>query len=157
MNNERAAGFSLELSRRFEAAPDRVFDAWLGDEWGEWLPPNAARCRVTLLEPRAGGRYHMTMLMADGRNIEISGVYRTVLRPSTLVFTWFGHHNQQETLITLNFQPDGSGTLMTLRQEWFAEAQARDNFSNGWSGTNGSFAKLEALLRSAAAPQSADG
>ncbi len=50
MNDSPQSGFSLELSRHFNAAPERVFDAWLGEEWGEWLPPNASRCRVTLLE-----------------------------------------------------------------------------------------------------------
>jgi uncharacterized protein YndB with AHSA1/START domain len=156
MNSVAKSPLSLELSRRFDAAPERVFDAWLGREWGEWLPPNASCCRVTLIEPRVGGRYHMTMMMADGRSLEISGVYRKVVRPTTLVFTWLGHHNQQETLITLNFQPDGNGTLMTLRQEGFGETQVRDNFSNGWGGPNGSFAKLDALLATAAAAGAAN-
>jgi uncharacterized protein YndB with AHSA1/START domain len=137
---------SLELSRRFDASPERVFDAWLGKEWGEWLPPGGSRCQVTLIEPRVGGRYHVQMNMADGRNIEISGEYREVMRPTKLVFTWRGHYNDQQTLITLFFRPDGDGTVMTLRQEGFGSAQMRDGYGNGWNGTNGSFAKLDAIL-----------
>jgi uncharacterized protein YndB with AHSA1/START domain len=142
----KSSPLSLELSRRFDAPPERVFDAWLGEEWGEWLPPRASRCKVTRIEPRVGGRYHVAMTMADGRNIEISGEYREVLRPARLVFTWFAHYNDQETLITLNFRPDGGGTLMTFRQEGFGDAQLRDGYGGGWSGPNGSFAKLDAIL-----------
>jgi uncharacterized protein YndB with AHSA1/START domain len=146
MNTLAESSLSLELSRRFDAPPERVFDAWLGKEWGEWLPPRAARCSVTRIEPRVGGRYHLTMTMADGRNIEISGQYRQVLRPTKLVFTWFAHYNDQETLITLDFRRDGNGTLMTFRQDGFRDAQLRDGYGGGWNGPSGSFDKLDAAL-----------
>ena len=97
MNSVVESPLSLEISRRFDAPPERVFDAWLGKEWGEWLPPRGARCKVDRIEPRVGGQYHVAMNMADGRNIEISGVYREVRRPTRLVFTWFAHYNDRET------------------------------------------------------------
>jgi uncharacterized protein YndB with AHSA1/START domain len=146
MNSVAASPLSLDLSRRFDAPPECVFDAWLGKEWGEWLPPKGARCKVTRIEPRVGGSYHVAMNMPDGRNIEISGEYREVLRPMRLVFTWFAHYSDQETLITLTFRPDGDGTLMTFRQEGFVDAQSRDGYGGGWSGPNGSFEKLDAIL-----------
>jgi uncharacterized protein YndB with AHSA1/START domain len=146
MNSVAASPLSLDLSRRFAAPPECVFDAWLGKEWGEWLPPRGARCKVTRIEPRVGGSYHVAMNMPDGRNIEISGEYREVLRPTRLVFTWFAHYSDQETLITLTFRPDGDGTLMTFRQEGFVDAQSRDGYGGGWSGPNGSFEKLDAIL-----------
>jgi uncharacterized protein YndB with AHSA1/START domain len=146
MNSVAESPLSLELSRRFDAPPERVFDAWLGKEWGEWLPPRGARCTVTRIEPRVGGRYQVAMNMTDGRSIEISGEYRELRRPTKLVFTWFAHYNGQETLITLNFRPDGAGTLMTFRQEGFGDAQSRDGYGGGWSGPNGSFEKLDAIL-----------
>ncbi len=137
---------SLEISRRFDASPERVFDAWLSTEWGEWLPPAGAVCKVTTIEPRAGGRYLVTMSMPDGRTVEISGIYREVLRPEKLVFTWLGNYNSQETLITLTFKPDGTGTVMNLRQDGFPTTELRDGFNNGWNGKHGSFDKLDAYL-----------
>jgi uncharacterized protein YndB with AHSA1/START domain len=88
MNSVAEPHLSLELSRRFDASPERVFDAWLRR----------------------------------------------------------GHYNDQQTLITLYFRPDGDGTVMTLRQEGFGNAQMRDGYGNGWGGMNGSFAKLDAVL-----------
>ncbi len=84
--------------------------------------------------------------MPDGRTVEISGVYRELIRPEKLVFTWLGNYNSQETLITLTFQPDGTGTQMKMWQDGFADAQLRDGYNNGWTGENGSFDKLDAFL-----------
>ncbi|MGH6839589.1 MAG: SRPBCC domain-containing protein [Methylocella sp.] len=146
MNAIAESSLSLEISRRFDAKPERVFDAWLSKEWGEWLPPRGARCEVILLEPRVGGRYQVSMTMQDGRPIEISGVYRELIRPEKLVFTWLGSYNSQETLITLTFKPDGTGTQMNMRQDGFADTQLRDGYNSGWTGEKGSFDKLAAFL-----------
>jgi hypothetical protein len=43
---------SLEISRRFDAPPERVFDAWLRTEW---LPPGGSICKIDLIEPRVEG------------------------------------------------------------------------------------------------------
>jgi uncharacterized protein YndB with AHSA1/START domain len=146
MNDVAARTLSLDLTRSFAAPPERVFDAWLGTAWGEWLPPRGARCTVTLMEPHVGGRYVVSMTMPDGRMIEITGVYREIDRPRRLSLTWTGNYNNQETVITISFRADGPGTLMTLRQEGFSSPDLRDGYANGWSGEGGSFAKLDVLL-----------
>jgi uncharacterized protein YndB with AHSA1/START domain len=137
---------SLEISRRFEAPPERVFAAWLGPEWGEWLGPAGVACEAATLEPHAGGRFLFRMVMADGRNVEVSGVYREITPPQKLVFTFSGGCAFQETVVTVTFRPDGAGTLMVLRQDGFTEATMTDGFREGWSGVGGSFDKLAALL-----------
>lgn len=142
---------SLELSRRFAAPPGRVYDAWLTGAWGEWLPPFGATCTVTRIEPRVGGNYAVRMTMPDGRIIEIGGTYREMVRPERLVFTWAGNYNNQETLISVAFRPDGDGTLMTLRQTGFQSGDLREGYNRGWSGEGGSFDKLAAFLAKAGA------
>lgn len=140
------SALSLEISRRFDATPERVFDAWLTKAWGDWLPPAKARCEVAELEPRVGGRYVVRMTMADGRKVEISGAYREILQPRRLVLSRTGNYNDQETMITVTFRPDGAGTMMTLRQDGFPDAALRDGYNKGWTGTGGSFEKLAQLL-----------
>jgi uncharacterized protein YndB with AHSA1/START domain len=137
---------SLEVSRRFAAPPARVFDAWLGDEWAEWLPPAKASCKILEFDPVEGGRFHLRMSMGDGHEAEVSGVYREIKRPMKLVLTWMGHYNRQESVITVTFHKDGDGTLMTLRQDGFPEAGSRDGYEAGWTGAGGAFDKLAALL-----------
>ena len=88
MTNAVDATCAVETSRHFDASPERVFDAWLGTEWGDWLPPAGARCNVVAIEPKVGGTFQVDMTMSDGRKLAITGVYREVVRPETLVFTW---------------------------------------------------------------------
>ena len=137
----------LEISRFFDAPPERVFDAWVGDEWGRWLPPLQATCRVVTGKPAPGAPYRVLMAMKDGREVEITGEYLEVARPSKLVLTWVGnYHDGQATTITVLFAGQGKGTMMTLRQEGFHHADMRDNYHTGWTGPGGSFDKLAALL-----------
>jgi uncharacterized protein YndB with AHSA1/START domain len=138
--------FSLEISRRFEAPPERVFDAWLTKSSGEWLSPAGAHCEMTALEPRVGGRYQMHVTSPDGRTIDISGAYREIARPQRLVLTWTDHYNTLETIMTLTFRPDGAGTMMIVRQDGFPDAGIRDRYDTGWTGTGGSFDKLSTFL-----------
>jgi uncharacterized protein YndB with AHSA1/START domain len=145
---------SLELSRRFEAPPERVFDAWLTPAWGEWLPPGGATCEVVKLEPQVGGAYLVRMTMPDSRIVEIGGTYLEILRPQRLVLDWAGNYNNQRTVITVTFRPDRNGTLMTLRQDGFVDPGLRDGYDKGWSGPGGSFDKLAQAL-AAGGPQSA--
>ena len=152
MSETMDKGLTLELSRRFDATPEQVFDAWTGPRWAEWLPPRDARCEVTRIEPHVGGHFAVVMTMADDRVIEVAGVYREVKRPERLAFTWAGNYNNQETLLTLTFQPDGAGTRMTLRQTGFQDPGLRDGYGVGWSGEGGSFDKLAAMLGRAGSP-----
>jgi uncharacterized protein YndB with AHSA1/START domain len=52
MPDTAQAAVSIELSRRFDAPPERVFDAWVSKSWCEWMGPAGTRCEVVELEPR---------------------------------------------------------------------------------------------------------
>lgn len=142
---------TLTLSRYFDASPERVFDAWIGPDWGDWLPPRGAACKVTAIDPRPGGRFDAAMTMGDGRHITVFGTYHEVRRPERLVFDWQGDCFNAATLVTLTFRAEGDGTRMTLRQEGFDQDAMRAGFENGWNGEGGSFDKLALFLAREAA------
>lgn len=141
-----AGGLSLELTRHFNAKPGRVFEAWLGDEWGKWLPPGGATCSVTTMEPKVGGSFVVAMVMQDGRGIEIHGKYVEIDRPNRLVMTWTGSNDGRETILSVTFTPEDGGTRMVLKQEGFVEQQLQQGYIRGWEGEGGSFEKLAHLL-----------
>ena len=151
MSDLASPALALTLSRYFDAAPDKVFDAWTGSDWGEWLPPRGATCKVTAIEPRLGGQFEAAMSMPDGRQIVVFGTYQDVRRPERLVFTWQGACFNAATLVTVTFSGQGAGTLMTLRQEGFDQDAMRAGFESGWGGEGGSFDKLAAFLEREAA------
>ena len=57
---------ALEVTRTFDAAPARVFDAWLSKSWGEWAGPSPVRGEVVQAVP--GFEFHV--LDADPRRVK---------------------------------------------------------------------------------------
>ena len=116
---------TLELSRRFAAAPERVFDAWLGKAWGEWLGPAGCACEVVRMDAQVGGTYLLRMTMPDGREMETTGTYQEIDRPHLLVLTFGGCFNARRDAANRHVPPDGYGTLMTLHQQGFQDEMSR--------------------------------
>ena len=132
----------LEITRTFDAAPERVFDAWLDKSWGEWAGPPGVKGEVVQMEPKVGGGYKIVM-HRDSGELTVSGTYREIVRPSRIVMSWKWAQEEVDTLITLTFRPKGGGTELHMRHEGFANAERRDGHNFGWNGT---FDKLDAFL-----------
>ena len=97
------------------------------------------------LDLRVGGRFRIVFGGPDGRAHEVQGVYREVVPPSRLVFTWTWPRTtpERESVVTLVFRATSTGTdLEFLHQQLFDES-VRDNHRRGWTE---SLAKLEQLL-----------
>jgi uncharacterized protein YndB with AHSA1/START domain len=124
-----------------------VFDAWLSEQWAEWLAPGDFTGKLLLLEPRVGGRYRIEMRRPNGSTTHISGRYLEISRPRRLVLTWVGAHSPEETVLTLSFDGDGIGTRLTLQHVGFCSAELRDRHHLGWSSPTGALSHLENLLK----------
>jgi uncharacterized protein YndB with AHSA1/START domain len=134
----------LEMTRTFDATPERVFDAWLSKSWGEWAGPPGVKGEVLQLEPKVGGKYKIVMHRPDGGTLTVSGTYKEITRPSRLVMSWKWEQEETDTLITLTLTPKGKGTMLHMRHEGFANRERRDSHNNGWTGT---LDKLEVYLK----------
>ena len=145
MSTAAAIKPSLTIKRRFNAAPAKVFQAWIDPEkMKRWMGPGEVSTVAAECDARIGGRYRILMRAPDGQEHDVSGVYREVIANEKLVFTWtWKSAPDRESLITLTFKPDGDGTLMTLTHEQFFDEDARDRHQHGW---NGSMEKLDRHL-----------
>jgi uncharacterized protein YndB with AHSA1/START domain len=142
--NPIAADTTLTITRRFDAPPERVFDAWLNPKLiPQWMGPRGVQAEATKLDARVGGSYAITMLKPDKTTANVSGAYKEIVRASRLVFSWIWANETQETLVTLTFKAAGKGTEMTLRHTNFANAERRESHNHGWEG---SFDKLAEVL-----------
>ena len=143
--NPTAEGTTLEITRRFDAPPARVFNAWLNrEEWQSWIGPEGLNCEVPLLEPHIGGRYRIIMHLTDGRVIPVAGIFQTIDAPRTLAFSWGAENDPtRHSLITLTLHGKAGETELMLRQEGFASAASRDDHVIGW---NSALNKLVAYL-----------
>jgi uncharacterized protein YndB with AHSA1/START domain len=126
---------TLELHREFDATPAAVFDAWLTrEEWAAWIGPEGMSCEVPVLEPKVGGRYEISMHLANGQVIPVSGVFETIERPRLLVFSWgWNGDPSRQSRITLEFTARGSRTELVLRQEGLGTVSNRDDHGKGWT------------------------
>jgi uncharacterized protein YndB with AHSA1/START domain len=147
---------SLTLTRVFDASPERVFAAWTDpQQLGRWMGPRAVvRCEVPMLDLRPGGAYRIIMHTEGGEVHTVGGLYREIVRPGRLVFTWAWEGEGEcapmqgsATLITLTFRAVGKKTEMALLHEGFLTDTARNNHEHGWTG---SFGKLAEALDSGA-------
>ncbi len=128
---------SLTLKRRIKASPAKVYAAWTDPAlMARWLGPIGTVELIAKTDVRAGGRYEITMRMADGQEHIVGGVYREVVRSEKLVFTWAWRSTpERESLVTVALKADGDGTLLTLMHEKFFDEVARDDHVKGWDGT----------------------
>ena len=142
---------ALVITRSFDAPRERIFDAWLDPaQIAKWIGPRSIRAETLESSAKVGGLYRIHMRGTDGSDGPIvSGVYREIVRPERLVFSWAWEtaHSQgmagDETVVTLIFRERGGKTEMILRHEGFATKESRDSHDKGW---NGSFDKLAELL-----------
>jgi uncharacterized protein YndB with AHSA1/START domain len=139
-----AAKPSLTLKRRINAAPEKVFSAWIDPEKVKrWMGPGEVKVLQVESDPRTGGRYRWLMQAPDGEQHDVSGVYREVIPNQKLVFTWAWKSTpERESLVTVEVKPDGDGSMLTLTHEQFADDEARDRHQQGWTGAMEKFEKF---------------
>jgi uncharacterized protein YndB with AHSA1/START domain len=143
---ELAARPSLTLTRRFGAAPEKVYAAWADPQkLVQWFGPAAVEEGSVKadIDLRVGGRYRISF-SANGDYNEVGGVYREVVPNQRLVFSWAWHSTpERESLVTISIKPDGSGSLLIFNHAQFVDTKARDNHERGWTEFLG---KLESYL-----------
>ncbi|CAB3792146.1 SRPBCC family protein [Pararobbsia alpina] len=137
----------LYFKRVFNAAPDKVWQAWVDPEaLKRWFGPNEPDpVLVAETDVRVGGRYRI-VFRSNGEQHEVSGVYREVDAPRKLVFTWAWKSTpERESLVIVELVALSQGTELHFRQEQFFDIEARDAHEKGWTGA---FEKIARYLDS---------
>ena len=133
-----AAERELVITRLFDARRDVVYAAWIEPKQAmQWWGPAGFDVVALDMDVRPGGQWRKCMRAPDGKDYWRKGVYREVVAPERLVFTYAsddplgepGH----ETLVTVTFEPRGAKTMMTLRHSGFDAKPARDSHLGGWT------------------------
>ena len=142
----KAKDISLSLVRTIKAPPEKVFAAWTDPKTlKKWMSPTKEmEVAVAETDLRVGGRYRILMREPDGREHGVVGIYKEIVNPKKLAFTW-GWENSAEmnTLVTVELRRKGAGTELTLTHSKFADDKTRDMHNQGWMGCIG---RLEVLF-----------
>ena len=112
-----------QVTHSFPASAEQVFDAWLSPELvAQWMSATlrshglTGEMRRVEINPQVGGRF----VFSDLRNgVEPAhwGTYQVIDRPRKLVFSWFTSpeaETEAASLVTINIQSAGTGSLVTL-------------------------------------------
>lgn len=136
----------LLITRVFDAPRRLVFKAWMEPERAaRWWGPQGFTTISCDMDVRPGGTWFRCMRSPDGTEHRKRGVYREVVEPERLVFTYatedadgnYGH----ETLVTVTFADLGGKTKLTLHQRLFESVTARDAHEGGWKSCLERFAE----------------
>ena len=125
---------SLKVTRRISASPEQAFDAWLTPATlQKFITPDPGFDAPDVsLDPREGGRFDILMKSGD-TELPHWGIYKEIRRPERLVFTWASEYSFEDSIVVLTFEPEGSGTRVTLTHDRFRNEEMRENHEKGWT------------------------
>jgi len=137
----------LHLEKTLPATPDRVFATFVEPEQlRQWWGPLGFTIPSVQFDAVPGTDYRIAMQPPDGEIFHLRGVVRAVEVPSRLAFTFIWEPpdpDDQETLVSLAFEPVDTHTRLVLDQGPFKTAERYELHRDGWSQT---LDRLEAFL-----------
>lgn len=116
----------FKFERTIPAPPGEVFDAWLdpkvpGNPWSE--------SDKLILNPKVDGFFYWLT-----RGTPHYGRFTEVERPARIQHTWVSPYTLgQESTVTLTFQKNGQGTLMTLVHSGLPDDDKARSHEKGWT------------------------
>jgi uncharacterized protein YndB with AHSA1/START domain len=131
--------YALRLARDIAARCERVFAAFVDPEqFRDWWGPAGFTVPSLDLEAVEGRDYRVAMQPPDGELFHLRGTFREVEEPRRLVFTFAWEEpdpDDQETVVTLLFEPAAAGTRIVLAQGPFRTEARLELHRQGWSET----------------------
>jgi uncharacterized protein YndB with AHSA1/START domain len=130
----------LVITRVFDAPRELVFRAWtdarLAKNW--WGPRDYPAIELEM-DARPGGTWRGRLRSVEtGQELPLGGVFREIVAPERLVFTFAWEEEGErglETVATITFTEEGGKTRMTFRQVPFQSIEERDGHRGGWSSS----------------------
>ncbi len=136
----------LVITRVFDAPRSLVFRVWIQPEHlARWWGPQGFTLLSCETDVRPGGTWVRCMRAPDGSKHIKRGVYREIVEPERLVFTYVNEDADgrlgPETVVTVTFEEQGARTKLTLQQTGFDTIASRDGHEGGWSSCLERFAE----------------
>ena len=128
----------LIVTRIVDAPRALVFKAWVEPEHvARWWGPKGFTTTYCKMDIRPGGAYRCCMRSPEGTEHWKVGVYREIVAPERIVFTFAWEDaagtTGPELLTTVTFDEYGTQTRLTLRQTGFETVERRDDHRGGWT------------------------
>jgi uncharacterized protein YndB with AHSA1/START domain len=126
------SGFDLTVRRQLTSPQQDAFGGFL-DYYGEDRPDWIVAAR---LDPRVGGRWTITFEPPGLPRFEERRVIRRLERPRLIEYTVeiepSDDRSAFSTDVTISFDANDDGTLLSLAQRGFPTGDSRDDFAAAW-------------------------
>ena len=142
---------TLTVSRVLDAPRALVFKTWTQPEHiARWWGPEGFTTIRFEMDVRVGGAYRFGMRSPQGTEHWKRGVYREIVPPERLVFTfaWEAADGTlgPELITTVTFAEEAGKTRLTLHQSRFGSTDWRDDHIGGWTSCFERFAQYVAHI-----------
>ena len=135
---------ALTVTRLFKSPPEVVYAAFEDPaKCAMWMGPVGSKTEVQKLDVREGGALLLLLSFDNGMSVRLYGTFRRVEPAKLLEFTWAMEGDPEETVVTVEFEPHGTGTELVLTHEGLRTTEERTQNEAGWSEF---FDRLEAVL-----------
>lgn len=113
-NTTKSEKTNLSIRRVVSATREEAYDAWADPKsFQQWFM-GSIRDWSYEQDVRVGGRFEI-MMKHEGEDMPHHGEYKVLDRPNQIQFTWASKNtNNKETLVTIEFLPNGDGTEVVL-------------------------------------------
>ena len=142
---------TVVMKRVFDAPRRLVWEAMTRPEHvGRWYGPHGSTTVECKIDLREGGAYRIVQREPDGNEYGFKGVYREIVAPSRLVYTFiFEPMPDKETVVTDTFEEQGGKTSYTSTTV-FDSVEDRDGFlaTGAETGAVESMERVDEVLRS---------
>lgn len=139
-------GHRLEIRRRLEAPPERVFEAFRNPALlRRWAVPGEHRTESVAMDFRVGGRYRREIRFPDGSVHALSGEYLQIEPPRRLAYTfrWETFPGFPETRVEVELLERQGGTELRIVHTGFETSAEAGDHEAGWDSC---LDRLEELL-----------
>ncbi len=130
----------LVITRIFDAPRALLFKAWTEpDRAARWWGPQGFTTLYCDMDVRPGGAFRVCMQSPEGTEHWKQGVYREVVEPERLVFSFAWEDAEgkpgHQTVVMVTFAERGAKTELTLHQGVFETVTACNEHQRGWTST----------------------
>jgi uncharacterized protein YndB with AHSA1/START domain len=127
----------VRVSHVYDAPREAVFKAWVDPEqvaaW--WRPEGLEIPRDSVeIDPRVGGRFHLTMVEPGGEAYPSRGVFLEFVEPELIAVEFEPVPEGgivEPAIVRVVFEVEGEGTRMTVTSGPYTD-QARRDADRGW-------------------------
>lgn len=119
----------LDCERTMAESPEVLYAAWTTDQIGRWFAAPA----TVLMKPEINIPYFFETQFEGQRHPHYGRFLK--LEPNRLAeLTWLtaAGTNGVETVVKVEFIPQGTGTLLRLSHAGFPDAESRDGHAEAW-------------------------